>query len=213
MPERININKLGSFLDGWAELIEGKGAKAEKVREEVLKLLQSREMPDVETANKEGYVTEAYGSRREYVITSTFPGVTTAIYIAQHGKDLYASWRSYMRLILNTQLLIILGGISFMFGFIYMANNPSSGGLSLFGSWIGGFVLLCVLVGAAGYAIKNNVLTYFFVEPNYFDIDDVTAMNLSVHYSVLRALDKAGIDSAKLRLKQDFKAGRRENVM
>jgi len=56
-------------------------------------------------------------------------------------------------------------------------------------------------------------LAYFFIEPNVFDAEDITAMSLSVHKSVLRALDSAGIDSSKLRLKQDFKGGRRDQVV
>jgi hypothetical protein len=57
--------------------------------------------------------------------------------------------------------------------------------------------------------MKRYSLAYFFVEPTYFDADDITAMGLAVHSSILRALDIVGIESAKLRLKQDFKTNRR----
>lgn len=213
MPQEININKLGVFLDGWADLAEGKGDKAEKVRQDILKQLESREMPEVETTSQKGYVDVTKG-RREYIIVSTFPGATTAIYITQHGKDLYASWRSFMRPVINLNLMIILIVVAFVWGLVAGASNPSSGAaVLLLGGWAVGFIGLCILVGIAGYVMKQNVLAFFFIEPNHFDGDDVMAMNLSVHYSVLRALDKAGIDSAKLRLKSDFKTGRRGDIM
>jgi len=77
-----------------------------------------------------------------------------------------------------------------------------------FGAWLGFFFLECALVAAAGYFLKNDPLYFFYVEPNLFDVEDIAAMNQSVHKSVLRALDKAGIDTKLLRPKQEFTTGR-----
>jgi hypothetical protein len=60
---------------------------------------------------------------------------------------------------------------------------------------------------------RRNFFRYFYVEPNLFDADDITAMSLSAHKSLIRALDKAGIDASKLRLKQSFKGGRWEEEL
>ncbi len=215
MAQTINVNKLGLFIDGWADLVEGMGAKAETVRQEVLTQLESREMPDVKTANKNGYVDLSAPGYREYVVTTTFPGVTTVIYVAQHGKDLYTSWKTFIRPVINGALMVVLVIASFILGIFQAGAAPvfiNSGMVFLIG-WIGSLIFLCLLIAAAGYIFKRSVLAYFFVEPSYFDADDVTAMSLSVHYSILRALDKAGIESAKLRLKRDFTSGRKGDVV
>ena len=47
--ERVNVNKLGVFLDGWSELIDGQAAAADSVREYVADQLEARDMPDVTT--------------------------------------------------------------------------------------------------------------------------------------------------------------------
>ena len=52
-------------------------------------------------------------------------------------------------------------------------------------------------------------MAFFVIEPNLFDADDITAMSLTAHKSLLRAMDSSGIDMSKLRLKQDFQGGRR----
>ena len=50
-------------------------------------------------------------------------------------------------------------------------------------------------------------------EPSLFDAEDITAMNLSIHKSLLRALDQGGIDSSRLRLKGEFHSGRRRDTV
>ncbi len=70
-------------------------------------------------------------------------------------------------------------------------------------------VLGFILLGIAGRIIKGRFFAYFFIEPNVFDAEDITAMSLSVHKSIIRSLDDAGIDISKLRVKQTFRGGRR----
>jgi hypothetical protein len=50
---------------------------------------------------------------------------------------------------------------------------------------------------------------YLFVQPTPFDSDDISAMILSVHKAVIRALDQSGIDTTELRIKETFSGGRR----
>jgi hypothetical protein len=64
-----------------------------------------------------------------------------------------------------------------------------------------------------GIIFRRSPLVFLFREPSIFDADDITAMNLSVHKSMLRALDQEGIDSSKLRLKGEFKGGRRQDTI
>ncbi len=219
--DSINVNDLGYFLDGWADLVEGMSDKADDIHANVLGQLEDRQMPDIQTSVKQGYVNYMGSERRDYTVTTTSPGATTLIYIGKHGKDLYTSWRTFIHLVLNRQVLLIALGICAALGLftggINRSNNffggPSSTSFSLFG-WVGatiGFAILAaVILGVAGRVMKGSFWAYFFIEPSYFDADDITAMSLSAHKSLLRALDSVGIELSKLRIKQDFKGGRRD---
>jgi hypothetical protein len=210
--EYTNMKKLGFYLDGWADIVEGKGKKAKKVSEDVMAQLQAREMPQIKVGEKTGFVSTMSTIRRQYVSTETYPGVTTMIYIREHGKDLYASWRTFIRPVLNTIVLWIIGGISLFLG-VLSSSTSRNPGEAFIGGLIGGVILISFLMALAGHYIKGDLLAFFLIEPNYFDVDDIIAMSVSVHYSVQRALDKAGIDTAKLRLKRDFKGSRKGNIV
>lgn len=206
-------------MDGWSELIEGMGTKADQVRSDVLDHLRSRNMPNIGLGNKIGYVSLISSKERDYVIAERNPGAVTTVYISQHGTDLYASWRTYFAPQLNKDLLYALLGISAVLGLLTGGLGTSSlfgyygDGFSFFG-WII-FTILFLLLGTflvslAGKYLKGYESAFFFVQENVFDSDDITAMSLSVHKSIIRSLDKSGIDVSKLRLKQSFKGGRKD---
>jgi hypothetical protein len=220
----ININNLGYFLDGWADLIEGMGEKVEEVRSNVIKGLQDRHMPEIQVSEKIGYVSFASGESRAFTITTTAPGATTIVYVSKHGKDLYSSWRTFIHPVINQTvvfvILAIAGFLGLIAGGIQNGINPYTGqyesSFSLT-SWIGLTILFLlfeiIILVLAGRILKGDIFAYFFTEPNVFDAEDITAMSLSAHKSLIRALDSAGIDITKLRLKRDFKGGRREETV
>ena len=90
-PNGINLKRLGMYLDGWGDLVEGMGGKAEEVRNEVLSQLEARNMPDIDLSRKTGYANLISGDKRAYLISETDPGAITTIYSAEHGQDLYLS--------------------------------------------------------------------------------------------------------------------------
>jgi len=233
-PREVTASLLGYFLDGWADVIEGMGSNAEDVRSDIMKQLKERNMPYVmvERANmREGVISEK--GHRDYVITSTFPGVTTTIYIAKHGNDLFASWRTFIRTTINETYMMIYSGIALSLVFLQGIITGGSWTAYLKGDFtnlvsilssiqqfikaifiliafsIPVFVIILVLVIIAGIILKRNIFAFILKEPSLFDQEDITAMSLTVHKTMLRSLDMAGIDVSKLRLKGDFKAGRR----
>lgn len=95
--KEINVEKLGYNFDEWGELIENNGEKANEVREEVINLLVYRNMPQVQIRKVFAKVSLLSEEKRPYTITTTHPGATTAIYVTEYGKDLYASWRAFIK--------------------------------------------------------------------------------------------------------------------
>ena len=219
----LNVNKLGVFLDGWSDIVEGVGSKAMEVRQNILNILKERQMPEIEVMKTTLFVGLISQDNRDYLVSQTFPGARTTIYIAQHGKDLYASWRTWIEPVFNWNLWrlilvgaavlgLITGGIGKSGGF-YGPSKTTFSFVGWIAATIGYLITVAIILAIAGRIIKGRFTAYFFVEPNVFDADDITAMSISVHKSVLRALDSAGIDSSKLRLKRDFKAGRKDDVV
>ena len=222
-PSSINVNTLGYFLDGWADLIEGMGGNANNVHVRVFKQLKGRNMPGIQTSLMKAYVSVTSSERRTYTINTTSPGATTTVYIGDHGKDLYTSWRTFIHPVLNQTVLLIALGISAVLGLVTGGIRQSGGvfgpqetSFSLMG-WIlatvGFAILAAIVLALAGRILKGDWLGYVFIQPNVFDAEDITAMSLSAHKSLLRALDETGIDVTKLRLKSEFKGGRRGEIV
>lgn len=216
----VNINRLGQFLDGWTELVEDMGDKADEVRSDALERLKLKEMPETSLKGQVAH-NGKWSEKRDYVFIRTYPGATTAIYIGKHGKDLYVSWRTWLAAQLNGFLIVILLGIAVLGGYLTFGTRQVSGGFfnpySYTETWVFGWaassiVILLLevwLVSFAGRVVKGNPYAFFFIEPNVFDAEDISAMSLSAHKTILRSLDNAGIDTSKLRIKEKFTGGRR----
>jgi hypothetical protein len=216
---KINTSKLGEYLDGWADLVEGMGEKAEDVQTKMLAYLKLKEMPDIQLGKNMAYDPN-HINNREYILAKTNPGVTTTIYISKHGKDLYVSWRTWLKPVLNSGVFILIGIISAILGYASFGTHQVGGSLFIRGitqTWIEGwagstfvyFLLGLLLVSFLAKIFKGDPFAYFFIEPSIFDADDISAMSLSVHKSILRSLDQEGIDISKLRLKEKFTGGRK----
>lgn len=193
----------GYYLDGWADLVEGRGSKSSEIREDFFKRLKARNMPDVTLSQA---TPSLNNEQRPYSIAATHPGARTLIYIDARGPDLFVSWKTFIRPVLNQQTIasiaIVAGVIALMawsrFGFIFALFT---------------FVMLALLIigviATIGRFTKGSSVAHFFIEPTLFDADDITAMGLAVHKTLLNALNNAGIKEDVLRLKRNFSAGRR----
>lgn len=232
----IYLKKLGLFIDGWAELVEGYGDKITEAQALIYQYLTEREMPEVTIENITGTVGILKQSKRNFTITETYPGATTTIYVGKHGKDLYVSWYTYIKPILNKQALIIILVVSFLFGgipgFAIAASGLAAGTSELIRNFdllsipmtmlfslgccipnvLFTVIIVAFLTMVVSFIIKGHPLALLIIEPNIFDADDIVAMSLSAHRSVLRALDTVGINTALLRKKEEFSRKRGEVV-
>jgi hypothetical protein len=221
----FNLGNLGLYIDRWADVIEGRADLADTVRANVLQALRDRNLPDIQVEPVKA-TASLLSESRPYIVTTTSPGVTTAIYIARHGRDLYVSWRTHVRGVWNRKLFIILAGLALVptlcvspclliTNAVSNLTSPFGGGggtnipiLAVLPAAIAFFVFELLLVALAGYFLRGDFFAYFFVEPTVFDAEDVAAMSLTVHKVVQDAVKKSGVETALL-AKADFKGGRK----
>jgi hypothetical protein len=126
---------------------------------------------------------------------SCISALIIAFFIKDVGKDIIPPLNSGIQLVAT----FTKEYISALLGWI----------LTVLGTTAGLIVLLFII----GLLFKKSALYFITIQPNLFDAEDIAAMSLSVHRSVLRALDNTGIDTSKLRLKSKFTGGRRNEEM
>ncbi len=229
-----SIKRLGTFVDGWVDLIDDMGHLEKEVFTNLLTELQSRNMPEVTHEEVKGWIGK---EERDYVITSTSPGASTSIYVGQRGKDLYVAWRTYLRPVLRWQVLAtmaVVSGIFALISIIVLAGGmirvnqtarSASNLLMQFGNIFSGFqvfltsvscglttfaiiaVVAAVIIAMAGNIAKGSPAYFFIVSLSIFDAEDITAMSLGVHHALIDALKQAGIDETAIRAKDSFKGG------
>ena len=296
MGNKTNIS-LGHFLDGWAHLVEGEGNSAQVVRDNLIQRLHDREMSGIGIASISAIPKSGKPEpERPYIVTSKYPGFTTAIYIDSHGKDLYVSWKTYLKPPIAIENVFIAIASAIFIGIVVnillrisqgaFFRNPIPEGkflltlgvsiVELIIFWAWAYPVLELIFGISGefrpstkkkivgilliplffpiralinwitltftppapspsvaYENFNRIPVYvltilifaillliykvwqgktlselLFDVPTIFDADDAIAMSLSVHKSLLHALDQVGIDTSQLRLHNQTTQGR-----
>lgn len=135
---------------------------------------------------------------------------------------MYTCWRSYIRNVINWGMIFIVFIISGLLGAILEGTDFLGLGF-LVGSHyhnfdIGGWLIFTlfflflgfIVITTMGRVLKGDSYAYFYIETDLFDADDISAMNMTVHKTLIRTLDNSGIDISNFRLKRDFKGGRRD---
>ncbi len=159
------------------------------------------------------------GKQRQYLLVHTPTGAAVAVYIGQFGRDPYLAWDLFIRPVVNWVIVGGTAGLAALLGLMGSCAPNSFTGRSSFslGGWIVGTVGLAILfafiIAAAGAFLRRNPLAFFFKQLDFFDADDISAMSLAVHKSLLQAADAVGIDMQLLRTKQQFQGGRRDRLI
>lgn len=211
----VSIDDLGTYIDGWADIVEGAGSKAQDARLAAIGILQEKNMPDVSINSAQIHSNHT----RKYLVVQTPKGASITIYIDEFGQDLYATWNLYIRPVLNKELLYVIFGIAFVLGLFgaFTENAWSGERVFSFTRWIfstvGWGIGSAMLVAIAGFITWRNPARFFFNQLNICDIDDIAALQLAIHKGLMRALDSVGISSQLLRAKDQFHAGSRERII
>jgi hypothetical protein len=150
------------------------------------------------------------GDRRPFLLASTKTGATT-VRIGTFGTDLYLAWNLYVRPLLNPLVILGILGLAFLFSSGAMDSGMFAIPILLV-SFIFHCVWMSVAVGFAGRVFRGGWLGFFFKELTPFDANDIAALTLAVHHSLLQAADVVGIDVHQLRAKELFRSGERNRL-
>ena len=163
------------------------------------------------------------GEQRPYHLVLHQVGATTAIYVSAFGRDLYVSWDLFVSLVWKLRTFVIILAVAAVIsvpGFLIGAGLGPDNFVGLFSGFvgwlfatIGNAIGLAFFVGLAGLVLRRSFWAFFREEYNHFRADDITAMTLAVHHSILEGLDSIGVDRALVRPKEQFRAGRRERII
>ncbi|GAB4156529.1 MAG: hypothetical protein Fur0021_24840 [Candidatus Promineifilaceae bacterium] len=126
--------------------------------------------------------------------------------IRQSFWAFYADWVVWVVAILVSSGGPFLLGDFFYFFYRFDISN-------LLANVAGAFVLSAALLALIGLITQRSAWAYFRQEYNHFRADDIAAMTLAVHKSILETLDEVGINTALVRGKEEFRGGRRERVI
>lgn len=194
-----SLENFGARSEDWAELIPAQAEKAAEVGEAFVEEFKGREIPGVTLEQMEfsaGPVKKAY-----QVIRS--PYATVAVHVGPAGKDLSVRWSLHPRREPKWMMLGFLAGIACGISFLTALTSLGNFGYFFFG-WIFGtfnwLMPVAILALIAGYVWKGS-LWYFFMEaPGEMAEDEMTALTMAVHQSLVAALEKAGIETDGLML-------------
>lgn len=212
------IGKLGIRLDGWADLVEGAGAKSANVGEALEAELKQRKMPRVTVSHEDLTPGGLAGKHRSYRLARSYTGATVAAYVGEFGRDLYVSWDLYLRPIVKLEnIMFMIGAAGLLALFQAVDTNRYSGTQFSGGIWMAATIGWSIIIGLgaliAGRVLRGSAMAFLMEEIDTFSADDVAAMSFVVHKSLLKALDAVGLDASLLRRKEAFVGGRRERVI
>lgn len=224
----MQFRELGLRIDGWADLVDGAGERANDALLHVADIIAKKGNPLL-SCQRVAFSTGLSSPReRPFLLMKLESGAAITVHVGAVGKDLYASWNLYVRPVINWKVLGLMAGVavgvnallvlaSLMAGFSMAARSFIAGSWVMLGSFMGGLLsfgitlaLFFALAGILSRIVLGNALAFAFKELTPLDYDDIAAMALAVHHSMLRALDHAGVDIEVLRLKEQFRSGARE---
>ena len=205
-PAAPSIGKLGARVDGWADLASGAGEKAEAVRAAFVESMNARAADGVSVEKVD------FGANGPTMVVKCAAG-SVAVQASGRGADLFLAWSLYVPRVLKMKMLGILAGVAFAASFLTALGMVSNFGYFLV-NWIFGtinwFMPVTILAMVAGYVWKGSFWFFFMEEPSEAGQDQLAALVLAVHHSLMEAAAAAGVDTGGLRDKKVFVAGSRE---
>jgi hypothetical protein len=209
--------QVGQFVDGWSDLVEGFGDKAEEVVGTCDGLMGERGIAAMSSKWDELTATGVNAPSREMRFYHRSP-VTVTVYTARQGKDLYVSERVFIQGEINKMKLVIIGIACLLLAcMLSFETNVTFTGTEThfnFGTFLWASVAVMVGVAVAlsawGASRRGDYLAFVRKPIHEHHYDDISSLAKGVHNSLIAAADIVGIDTTKLEPREPIFKRRRK---
>lgn len=197
---------------GW--LLDDLGERAEELRQAVTERFRHRSIPGAMVSPRILTAKGVQVQQRPYYLVQR-NRVTTGLYLARFGKDVYVSQVSYLKSPISVARVVALLAVA-LFAVVYPSLLAGAsdqlgvglGGVSGIGDLLGAlcclgplYLVSILIIGLAAmfslykFVTDKDILAALRVTPNEFDQDDLIALEKAVEQTVREAMDHIGIDS------------------
>jgi hypothetical protein len=187
----INVQRLGTCLHSWDDLLSDHSAFAPKLAEAFASRLASRQIPNIKQENGEITMGSIGAVKRSYLFVTHKEGAYMTIAIRDYGKDLLLSWNLWWTPKWNILLVIICALLA-----------PA------WGIGIG----IAFLAAVAGVIMKGRASAFFRSDLDFFTQEDVRAMAMAVDLSLREAADSISL-GVQLSQRPDFNNAKRNRLI
>jgi hypothetical protein len=221
---KFQFDEVGTLIDMWADMLVDHADDGQTFALHLITHLKTHQGKNIEIKVDKLHTTGILADQREMLFVER-ANVIIAIYIAKQGKDLYTSWRAFLKLsedwikiVLSMLVLMVLGfflrePVQIVMGY-GTRTLPDLEALVV--------VIVTMIVSAIpifllflwGYYRRDGDMFAFYRRPiTEFHIDDILSMTNYVHNGVIAAADAIGVEEAQLEVREPlFKKRRRPRI-
>ena len=210
------INSLGYRVEMWGELIDGRAEDLGKFWKAFYDAFKSRKVSCESLKWKDVSAYGFFSDKTREVMQIRRNPVTITVYMATQGKDLYISWRSFLKSSISVAkvgMFVALGVLIFLFLTGVLNSLPTNQLNPQYQTRVNTVVAINALVAAVvvlfplvmfGFSNTGDPLGYLRAGYSSMVDDDLLALSTAVHRSLMEAADKLDIDTAKLTVREPF---------
>ena len=192
-------------VDGWSDLVAGEGEKAAEIEQNFIDDFNARGLTYVDL----GRVEVSSGLQlRAYQVARHQAG-SVAVYANPAGKDLMLGWDLKVAQKVSWKRIGILALAAVIISFLVSLFSGSPF-LYFLVQWINGTIgwafNVAILGLIAGKVMKGDIWYMFIEKPEVAALQELSALAMAVHQSLITSVKKAGLEETSLRVKDTFKS-------
>lgn len=185
------VSKLGVWVDGWSDVIEGAAGYADEVKAEFIQEMQDAGVVGLRSA--ESLMSSGTSLPQARQIIQSSSGASVVVNIAPYGKGLRVGWDLYTRRSPNWVTIGVLGGVILFFALLTSIHSfqydSALGGLISFFSVITGWPLVPIIgLMIAGKICKEDIWAFFVKDPDDFALEDAESLGMVVDSALSNAI-------------------------
>lgn len=204
-----NLN-FGKWIDGWADILEGAANMSSSVNNTFVETFTGHQLPNINVSRVNITENGDKNGKRNFHLIRDFAGSTVAVYIGPFGNDLFLTWNLYSKQSLKITNVAGIIGSSVVMGTLSAISQIGFNFFIWLLAILGWTILIVVGILIGSWVWYGDPLFFFFEKDSQFIADDLVAITIATHKSLLNTLETIGFDTSSIHPKPDFLKARRE---